>query len=80
MKKQETQDTVAQYYKVDPRNIVLLKSLLEAHEGFLLFRTVDPKEGVIELLVSPDFLDEVHDVLYDLSGKIWMERIPEPVS
>ena len=69
-------DIVTWYYRVDPRKIVLVKSMLEGYEGLVVVRTADPKEGVVQLLVSPDFVDEVEHILEDLSDKIWMEPVP----
>lgn len=69
-------DTVALYYRVQPRNIVTLKSLLEGHEGFLVVRTKDPKRGIVQLLVSPDFEETVKEVLAEISGLIWLEAVP----
>ena len=71
-------DTVALYFRIEPQKIVLLKSLLEGHEGFLVFRTVDPKEGVIQLLVSPDYVNVVKELLQEVAANIWMEPAPEP--
>lgn len=68
-------DIFAWYYRVDPRRIVLLKSMLEGYEGLVVVRTADPKEGVVELLVSPDFTDELRGILEDLSSRIWMEPV-----
>jgi hypothetical protein len=70
-------DTVTRYYRVDPRKIVLVKSMLEGYEGLVVVRTADPKEGIVQLLVSPDFLDDLEEILADLSGQIWMEAVPE---
>jgi hypothetical protein len=78
-------DTVTWYYRVDPKKIVLIKSMLEGYEGFVVVRTADPKEGVVELLVSPDFTDELEQILGDLARRIWMEPVrgatyPSPFS
>jgi len=69
-------DTVTRYFRVDPKKIVLIKSMLEGYEGLVVVRTADPKEGIVQLLVSPDFLDELEEILADLSGQIWMEAVP----
>ncbi len=69
-------DILIWYYRVDPRRIVLLKSMLEGYEGLVVVRTADPKEGVVELLVSPDFTDELKQILKDLSSQIWIEAVP----
>jgi hypothetical protein len=71
-------DTLTLYYRMDPKKIVLLKSLLDGHEGLLVQRTHDPREGIVQLLVSPDFEREVRDLITALSSSLWMEPIPPP--
>ena len=73
---EEAEEIVIWYYRVDPKRIVLIKSMLEGYEGLVVVRTADPKEGVLELLVSPDFVEEMKRVLEDLSRQIWMEPLP----
>lgn len=85
MADRDTLDTVTLYYRVDPKKIVLVKSMLEGYEGLVVVRTADPKEGVLQLLVTPDFVYEVEQILEDLSRQIWMERVsgasyPSPFS
>jgi len=73
---EDSEEIVIWYYRVDPKRIVLLKSMLEGYEGLVVVRTADPKEGVVELLVSPDFVKEMEQILEDLSHQIWMEALP----
>lgn len=85
MAEEDPLDTVTLYYRVDPKKIVLIKSMLEGYEGLVVVRTEDPREGVVQLLVSPDFVDEVQEILEDLSRQIWMEHVsgakyPSPFS
>lgn len=77
---QESTDTVTWYYRVDPRRIVTIKSMLEGYEGLVIVRTADPKEGILQLLVSPDFVEELSEILADLSRQIWMEAANPPAS
>ena len=76
MSEKDPLDTVTLYYRVDPKKIVLIKSMLEGYEGLVVVRTADPKEGVVQLLVSPDFVDELEQILEELSRQIWMEPVP----
>jgi hypothetical protein len=73
-------DVLAWYYRVDPRRIVLIKSILEGYEGLVVVRTEDPQEGVLQLLISPDFAAEMDEILRDISRGIWMERLPGGVA
>ena len=68
-------EIILEYYRIDPKKIVLLKTLLEGYEGLLVMRTADPKEGIIQLLISPNFTGDVHQILADLSRRIWMEKV-----
>ncbi len=66
-------DIIAQYYRIDPKRIVLLKTLLDGYEGLVVVRTIDPKAGIIQLLISPDFINDVKQLLAYLGRFIWME-------
>ncbi len=66
-------DIIAKNYRIDPRNIVLLKTLLDGYEGLVFLRTTDPGAGIIELLISPDFVSDVERLMTDLGRFIWME-------
>ena len=76
MEQRDPVDIVIRYYRVDAKRIVLVKSMLEGYEGLVVVRTADPKEGVVELLISPDFVEEMGEILEDLSRRIWMEPLP----
>jgi len=71
-------DIITEYYRIDPKKIVLLKTLLEGYEGLIVVRTADPKQGIIQLMISPDFPDDVRNILADLGRQIWMERVAPP--
>jgi len=69
-------DTLTLYYRLDPAKIIVLKSLLEGHEGFCVLRTRDPARGIVQLLVSPDFEEDTRALLEELSKRIWLEAVP----
>ena len=71
-------DIITEYYRIEPKKIVLLKTLLEGYEGLIVVRTADPKQGIIQLLISPDFPEDVNSILADLGRQIWMERVAPP--
>jgi len=70
-------DVLIRYYRVNPRHIVLLKSLLEGYEGLTVVRTEDPGEAIVQILISPDFAADVEGILEDLSRRIWLRLIPD---
>ena len=69
-------DIAIRYYRADPKRIVQIKSMLEGYEGLVVVRTADPKEGVVELLISPDFVEDTEAIVEDLSRRIWMVPLP----
>ncbi|MEW6439937.1 MAG: DUF4911 domain-containing protein [bacterium] len=71
-------DIIVRYVKVVPRHIVLLKSLLEGYEGLVVVRTQDPREGIVQLLISPDFGEDMEEILRDLSRHMRIQPIPAP--
>lgn len=71
-------DVVVRYYRVSPRKIVLLKSILEGYEGLVVVRTADPAQGIVQLLISPDFLDVMEEILEDLSSRIRLDPVQPP--
>ena len=54
-------DTHCVLVRVERHDIGLLCSLMAGYEGVAIVRTVDPKQGLVALLVAPC-------VLYDSSG------------
>jgi hypothetical protein len=48
-------DVVCVQLQVARRDIVLLCCLFEGYEGVAVVRTIDPIQGLVELLVAPAF-------------------------
>ncbi|HVN87039.1 MAG TPA: DUF4911 domain-containing protein [Candidatus Binatia bacterium] len=72
-------DIVPLYLRVHPRDIALIKFVVESYEGIAIVRTVDKAAAVIVLLVVPDFLSTVRSVLDSLADQIPWEEVPPPL-
>lgn len=77
MKQPETQDLV-RFYRLPHERIVDLIFLLEGYEGMAVPRTLDKEQGIIELLIAPDFLPELEALLRDLRDELQIIEIPRP--
>lgn len=55
---------------VPPREIVLLKSIIEGYDDFGVLRTLDPEKGLIEILVAGDFTGDVDRILSELKKEL----------
>ena len=63
-------ETIQKYFKVDKKNIAFLKFVLEAYDGMAVIRTLNPREGVIELMIAPDFEKDVENILDSLRDEV----------
>jgi hypothetical protein len=63
-------DTHCVLVRVERHDIGLLCSLMAGYEGVAIVRTVDPKHGLVALLVAPAFYMTVLDIIQALSQEI----------
>src|SRR5215510_13762382 len=63
-------DTRCVLVRVERHNIGLLCSLMAGYEGVAIVRTVDPKQGLVALLVAPAFYITVLDIVQALSQEM----------
>ncbi|OIP35236.1 MAG: DUF4911 domain-containing protein [Deltaproteobacteria bacterium CG12_big_fil_rev_8_21_14_0_65_43_10] len=66
------------YFRVDRKNIAFLKFILEAYDGMAVMRTLGPHEGVVELMIAPDFERDVNEILDNLRGEFEVQPIDPP--
>jgi hypothetical protein len=69
---------VLKFYRVPPERIVELIFILEGYEGTAVPRTLDGKRGIMELLIAPDFMDELEQVLDQVREEFPVQEIPRP--
>jgi len=60
-------ETTKRHLKVERRDINYLRVTLESYDGMVVVRTVDPREAVIELQISPGCESLVFELLRDLT-------------
>ena len=63
-------DTRCVLVRVERSSIGLLCSLMAGYEGVAIVRTVDPKQGLVALLVAPAFYTAVLDIVQALSQEM----------
>jgi len=62
-------------YEVDKKNIAYIVSVIEAYDNLAVVRTVDQWRGIIELLISPDFIEETNKLIESLKKEIPVRKI-----
>ena len=63
-------DSVQWILEVNKSDIAYIVGLFEAYDDFAVVRTLDPERGHIELMISPDYVDEVAQLV---------ERLPDEI-
>ena len=60
-------DTISLFIKIPPREIAYLTFVLESYEGVAVMRTIDPRRGIVEVMVPPSYEKELGEILTDLA-------------
>jgi hypothetical protein len=60
-------DTISLLIQIPPREIAYLNFVFESYEGVAAVRTVDPRNGIVELMVSPHYEEETKEILKSLA-------------
>ncbi|MBW2367814.1 MAG: DUF4911 domain-containing protein [Deltaproteobacteria bacterium] len=68
-------ESIKKRYRIDRREIHFIKFILEAYEGVAVLTTLDPKAGLIELMIAPGREDEALDLIEDLGAQMRIERV-----
>jgi hypothetical protein len=68
-------DTISLFIKIPPAEIAYLTFILESYEGVAIARTVDPLQGLVELMVSPDYQEEIKEILKDLGKEFPIKEV-----
>ena len=70
-------DSVQWILEVNKSDIAYIVGLFEAYDDFAVVRTLDPERGHIELMISPDYVDEVAKLVDRLSSEITLRILKQ---
>ncbi|HKY62734.1 MAG TPA: DUF4911 domain-containing protein [bacterium] len=74
----QPKEIVVRNFKIDPKDIVFIKAVLESYEGMVVMRTLEVGKPVIELLIAHDFAATVDRVIRELQSQVLLEEVPRP--
>ena len=63
-------DSIQWQIEVDKKDIAYIVSIFDGYENLAVVRTLDASSGLIELLVSPDYLEDTRKLIEALSKEI----------
>ena len=64
------EDSITLQFEVDKKDIAYLTGIIEGYDHFAVLRTLDQNRGIIELLISPDFLEDTLQLVEALKKEI----------
>ena len=68
-------DSIQWQVEVDKKDIAYIVSIFEGYDHLAVVRTIDPTRGIIELMISPDFLEDTINLTEALAREISFRRI-----
>ena len=70
-------DSIQWLFEVDKKEIAYIVSIFEGYDNLAVVRTVDPSKSIIELMISPDYLEDTKQLIHVLSQKIHIRKIED---
>ena len=68
-------DSIQWQVEVDKKDIAYIVSIFEGYDHLAVVRTIDPSLGLIELMISPDFLEDTVKLTEALAEEISFRRV-----
>jgi hypothetical protein len=68
-------DTIALLIQIPPREIAYLNFVFESYEGVAAVKTIDPRKGIVELMVSPYYQEETREILKSLAEEFPIHEV-----
>ena len=71
-------EDIVHYYRVERRDLVYLKFILEAYEGMSTLTTVEKTGAIVSLTVPAGFEEEMEQLMEALKSDISLTEVPAP--
>ena len=68
-------DSIQWLLEVDKKEIAYIVSVFEGYDNLAVVRTVDPARSIIELIISPDYLEDTRQLVNALSKELYIKKI-----
>ena len=72
-------ETVEIFLELRPEDIVIIKLIVEAHEGIGVLRTIDRHRALIVVMVAADMEPDARAMLASLRDQVPWVEVPKPV-
>ena len=68
-------DSTQWLLEVDKRDIAYIVSIFEGYDNLAVVRTIDAEQSIIELIISPDYLEDTDQLVHALSKEVYIKKI-----
>ena len=68
-------DSIQWLLEVDKKEIAYIVSVFEGYDNLAIVRTADPAQSIIELIISPDYLEDTRQLVDALSKEVYIKKI-----
>ena len=68
-------DSIQWLLEVDKKEIAYIVSVFEGYDNLAVVRTVDPAQSIIELIISPDYLEDTRQLISALSKEVYIKKV-----
>jgi hypothetical protein len=73
-------DSIQWLLEVDKKEIAYIVSVFEGYDNLAIVRTVDPARSIIELIISPDYLEDTRQLVGALSKEVYIRKLDSSTS
>ena len=68
-------DSIQWLLEVNKKEIAYIVSVFEGYDNLAIVRTVDSEQSIIELIISPDYLEDTRQLVHALSKEVYVKKI-----
>jgi len=68
-------NTVQKYFRVNPRDMVYVKSIVESYGGLAVLSTLDRQNGIMVWMIPPHRLKETEELIASLKKEVTLEPV-----
>ena len=71
-------DSIQWLLEVEKKDIAYIVSVFEGYDNLAVVRTVNAEQSIIELIISPDYLEDTRRLVHALSKELYIKSIETP--
>ena len=68
-------DSIQWLLEVDKKEIAYIVSVFEGYDDLAIVRTVDAEQSIIELIISPNYIEDTSQLVHALSKEVYIKKI-----